>query len=237
MPKKAKLTHGFRVNRKAFGLTYSCPVDAPDNPIQTHDELRSLLDEKGVNQYIIGKENHKSGKVHWHVYVKYDSEIDSIDPRLFDLKGVHPNIVEGAPGKGWQNYCKKDKDFTTNMESDPFKEAMACEDPDDAIKLLWERVPAEMCKNAHHIENNIRNRMRPAQQAHKRYLGPFPPEFYPEQWNPDTHALLIVGPPGLGKTQFARYLLGDCDYIKGKLDNPAFRACKFDKPLLFDEIN
>ena len=79
MPRKSKVAAAgnFRVNRKAFGLTYSCPVNASDNPIQTHDELRNLLDEKGANQYIIGKENHQSGKVHWHVYVKYDQEVDS----------------------------------------------------------------------------------------------------------------------------------------------------------------
>jgi len=83
----------------------------------------------------------------------------------------------------------------TNMETDPFREAMACDDPDEAIQLLWERVPAEMCKNGHHIENNIRNRKRPIHEQ-KRYAGPYPPEFYPpDDWNPDTHALLIVGPP------------------------------------------
>lgn len=82
MPGKAKEKGNFRVNRKAFGLTYSCPTDPAvmidnDNPIQTHAELLEFLDTKVPNQYIIGKELHESGKVHWHVYVKYDHIIDS----------------------------------------------------------------------------------------------------------------------------------------------------------------
>jgi hypothetical protein len=72
-----------------------------DNPIHTHQELIDFLDEKGVNHYIIGNEHHKSGKVHWHVYAKYDNVIDSIDPRIFDCNRVHPNIVKGKAGKGW----------------------------------------------------------------------------------------------------------------------------------------
>ena len=83
---------GFRVNRKAFGLTYSCPKTADDNPITTHKELIEFLETKGVCEYIVGKELHESGKVHWHAYVKYDHAIDSVDARLFDVKGVHPNI-------------------------------------------------------------------------------------------------------------------------------------------------
>ena len=221
--------------RKAFGLTYSCPVNVEDNPIQHHKELIDFLDGKGVNQYIVGKELHESGKVHWHAYVKYDAIVDSIDPRIFDFKGVHPNIVDGAPGKGWQAYCVKDKDYQSNFyDTNAFKKATLCDNADEAVEMLWQTRPEDMCKHGGSIEENLR-RFLGVKHAQKRYDGPYAEEFYPKDWNPETHALLIVGPAGLGKTQFARYLLGDCDYIKGDLE--PLRACRFDKPLLFDEVN
>lgn len=107
----------FRVHRMGFGLTYSAPdVEGEDNPITTHEELLEFLTEKyGENDYIIGKELHVNGKVHWHVYIKYYEKVDSTDPRLFDFKGVHPNIISGVPGKGWMAYCVKEKEFITNF--------------------------------------------------------------------------------------------------------------------------
>jgi hypothetical protein len=250
MPRKGKSSGGFRINRKAFGLTYSCPRgeacrDLPagehhpqckcENPIKTHKELIEFLDGKGVHEYIVGKEAHKSGKTHWHAYVKYDTIIDSTDARIFDCNGVHPNIVDGAPGKGWQAYCTKDKEYETNFYgTNPFKKATLCDSAEEAIDMLWQTRPEDMCKHGDRIEENLRKRLG-AKHLQKRYDGPYPQEFYPSGWDPDTHALLIVGPPGLGKTQFARYLLGDCDYIKGDLE--PLRKIRFDKPILFDEVH
>ena len=259
MPVKPKSKGGFRIHRKAFGLTYSCPRGGKckdmtadekkegkhipgcgcENPIQTHAELVQFLDDKGgYNQYIVGQENHKSGKVHWHVYVKYDVVVDSADCRYFDCKGLHPNIVDGAPSEGWKSYCTKEKNFETNFYgTNAFKKASTSKTTEEAIDLLWKEKPEDMCKHGERIEANLRKKIGSTVHQQKRYEGPYPVEFYPKGWNPDTHALLLVGPPGLGKTQYARYLLGTCDYIKGRLDNPVFRECQFDKPLLFDEIN
>ena len=49
MPKKQKVQKK-QFARKAFGLTYSCPVNAEDNPITTHEELIQLFDQKGINK-------------------------------------------------------------------------------------------------------------------------------------------------------------------------------------------
>lgn len=251
MPSRKKAKGAFRVARKAFGLTFSCPRKGEcrnlpegehqptcscDHPIQTHRHVLEMLDAKGPHQYIVGKEAHASGKTHWHVYVKYDSIVDSVDPRVFDCMGVHPNIVDGAPGKGWQAYCTKDGDFETNFfrkDTDAYKQAIQCETADEAIEMLWQTRPEDMCKQGDRIAENLRARLG-VKHEQKRFSGPFPSEFYPQGWDPETHSLLIVGPPGLGKTQFARYLLGECDYIRGDLE--PLKACKFDKPLLFDEV-
>ena len=97
--------------------------------------------------------------------------------------------------------------------------------------------------SAHNIEENLRKKFKKVEDQ-KRFYGPFPHYFYPGEiiddnfvhadFDPTTHSLLLVGPPVIGKTQFARYMLGDCDYVKSKLEG--LRTCRFDKPILFDEI-
>ena len=141
MPRKPRQPTGFRIVRKAFGLTYSCPrrggcSQLPDgehcigceceHPIKTHEELISFLESKGPNRYIIGKESHKSGKTHWHVCVKYDEVIDSTNPRFFDVNGAHPRIELKPPGPGWELYCTKEKDFKTGNAPCPRRCAGSC---------------------------------------------------------------------------------------------------------------
>lgn len=121
--------------------------------------------------------------------------------------------------------------------ADAYALAVKCANAEDAVALLWEKVPQDMIRNGRRIKANIVNKFSPARPYdQKRYYGPYPKEFYPVGWDREKHSLLIVGPSGVGKTQFARYLLGDCDYIKDELD-PALKSCKFDKPLLFDDID
>lgn len=227
----------FRVNRKKFGLTYSCPVSSDDNPIQSSETLKIFLDSFGVNEYLICEELHESGKKHYHAYVKYDDAIDSTKATVFDLLSVHPNIIN--PGNGWIKYVAKQGNFITNFyERNPFTVALAMDTPQEAIDHLWEIMPGDMCKNAHNIESNVRKRMRTMPPTIS-YFGPYDYLFYPLNWNPKTHSLLITGEPGLGKTQFAKYLLhhefGGFNYVKGTLH--ALRDCDFSLPILFDEVN
>lgn len=186
----------FRINRKKIGLTYSCPKNAPDNPIESKEELLEFLELKaGRCQYIVAKELHESGKKHYHVWANFDDVVDTTNQLFFDFKGVHPNIIK--PGNGWMAYCRKDKEFITNVEKNPFTEALEQPSVTEAVDFLWKKRPQCMALNGDRIEKNIAKRMKkdkPKHSDHKSY-----------QWLPlqNIKSTLLIGESGIGKTQYA----------------------------------
>lgn len=185
--------------------------------------------------YIVAKENHQDGSVHWHCTAKYTDIIDSTDPHYFDYLGIHPNLIKGNPGKPWDAYITKDFEYVTNYyNACVWSEALSMNSVTEAVDFLWKKQPKQMCLSAHIVTENIAKRMRP-EHPQLRYFGPYPKHFYPVNWNRDRFSLLISGPPGIGKTQFARYLLGENDYIKSSLEG--LRRLLFDKPIIFDEVS
>ena len=135
---------GFRCNRKGFGLTYSCPRNEDDNPITESQQIVDKLLSIGAAEWLVGKELHASGKTHWHAMVLYDDPISTTNCRNWDVNGVHCNILKGAPGKGWINYCKKEKEWRSSpkfaAEEVPchFQIAMSMPTANAAIEHLWE---------------------------------------------------------------------------------------------------
>jgi len=188
----------FRCNAHKVGLTYSCPKDMDEHPFEDNEWLLEKLEElNGHCQYIIARERHKSGKNHFHAWIKYDVKVETKNERYFDILGVHPNVLF-KPGPGWQHYCKKDKDFITNLEVNPFTVALACGTVEEAMNSLWVSRPQLMAVNADRIEKNFRKKMK-AKPAHEVFYGPWP---WPKLENFTT--VTIVGPSNIGKTQFAK---------------------------------
>lgn len=203
----------FRVNRKKVGLTWSCPVDADENPIADAkiedikirnmtacEKIKTFFTEKdqGQFQHIIAWENHKTGKVHFHAYLNYDVALDISNERWFDIDGVHPNIIK--PGKGWISYITKDgiDHYISNVQQSVFSMALMKRTAAEALDYLWDHDPKSMALQAHNIETNIRKRMKYSAPV-TRYEGPFNMEYLT-----NIKSVILKGPAGVGKTQYAK---------------------------------
>lgn len=212
----------FRYHAKAWGLTYSCPksnacrdLDAGvheedcncSNPIPGCAELRDFLYElNGVNQFIVSEERHESGKLHYHVYVKFDAKVDSRDVRYFDfvkrdpagreIRRVHPNVIK-SPGNGWKDYVVKAGEWISNFyEEDPWREAMNLPVA-QALARLRERRPRDMILHGAQIRNNLINMARAQRELPALEFNT--PLLIPN----NNKTLLVYGPSGMGKTEYA----------------------------------
>ncbi|ATG71331.1 replication associated protein [Gopherus associated genomovirus 1] len=70
---------------------------------------------------IVGRESHQDGGVHLHAFFMFESKFESRNVRIFDVDGMHPNVVRGysTPEKGYA-YAVKDGDVVAGglgMES------------------------------------------------------------------------------------------------------------------------
>jgi len=225
----------FRINRNNVGLTYSCPVGSA-NPL-TFESLQTHFDSFGPNKYLIGRELHPSnGENHFHVLLKYASKLDIKNCHAFDVDGVHPNVLRNPPGNGWAVYCAKDDDYRTNYyEVCPYKAALEAPSVREGIAILKRKVPKDIVRFGEQIERNLRRHIAGSWEM-TYYLGPYPAHYFPEDWNPRTHTLLLWGEPGTNKTQFAMYLIahlfGPFEYIKAKYEEGRKLT---GLPFIFDE--
>lgn len=213
----------FRIDRCSLGLTYSCPVDKPDNPIVSHQELIEFLATKGtLKKYTTGKELHENGKIHWHVFVVYDDAINTVNCRFFDFKEVHPNILIGKPGKGWEAYCVKHYDFASNYwKADVFQQVWAKRTWSEARDLLREKMPKFMLQHGATAERNYKRfKSGERKRGPTLYEGPYKRWWFYFMENHDwTKTMVIRGPSGIHKTQFLKYYTahnGGHFYAKGK---------------------
>lgn len=244
MPKRGRLPGAFRLQRKAVALTWSCPVDKEDNPIPNVEFIRDeLLLRYGPADYCIAEEHHENGKRHYHAYFKFGSMVDSDNCNCMDITyedyRVHANIDSKPPGKGWVDYVKKKGAFISNIVTCNYKVALSMPTASEALDYLWKNKPADMCKFAHNIEQNIAKRFR-VEPTGVVYPGPYPKHYYPLDWDPDTMSLLIWGPPRLWKTQFAMYYLAHVTgktvgYAKSNVES--LKDIDLTQPWVFDEVN
>lgn len=115
----------FRLRGKHFFLTYS---SLEGQGVTSDVVVSSFLAEHDAAAIQAGEEKHRDGTTHVHILVKLGHDVDSTDPRYFDVGAAHPNIqrppkkATGAKVKNWQlekrAYTMKDGNFWP-PETDP----------------------------------------------------------------------------------------------------------------------
>jgi len=236
----------WRVNRKKHGFTWSKPTDVDEHPIKSVQQIVDHILGLGSAKYLVCNEWHdESGGIHYHGWVTYDNAIDSVNARLFDIEGVHPNWI--LPGKGWLSYCRKagdrpeqdfQKEILTNIEECPFKEASLKRSWSEAAEGLWEKKPKFMFQYAANAEKNFAKKQKLAQgEIGAIFYGPWPKV----DWDINSDKTLVLrGRAGRGKTQMAKYLARHSGvewlYVAGSIDK-AKRHYNGQPLIIFDDIS
>lgn len=246
---QSRESRGFRFAAKKVGLTWSCPITCGgtahtpgcecENPLKQLWDSKSFIeafnDWGAVVEWVVGKEHHADGKLHFHAYVKFNERLDTLNARFFDLLGVHPNIINN-PGRGWIAYCVKDKEYATNFyQRDPFAAAFEMS-PETGLNHLRTTRPRDVALHGQNISLNLRaNRRRRVGCFRVIYYGPY--VALPETWMKNK-TLVMVSKPGWGKTQMACYwalhLFDSYFYCKGSMEclrHYAGQSC-----IIYDDI-
>lgn len=217
----------FRFNAKQVGLTYSCPVGATENPIPSKEllleELKKVSSHE-IEQYIISKERHESGAIHYHCYVKWENRLDITNARAFDAYGVHPNILTGTPKSQWKHYCAKDGDYITNFyikKVTKYAEALNATTVEEGLAILAEHHPRDYLLQRGRLKENLEQHLHSSKKVQHKELLPMSAygesiaERVHASWK--THAIVIIGETCLGKTCFAKRL-GTQPYLVSHMD-------------------
>lgn len=107
----------FRIYARKIFLTYS----QVDPEYKLNDVLEQLEYKVGRFSYIISKEAHKDGGVHFHVLLIRTKKFNIMSPYFFDLeindKLIHGNYKPVNNLNATVHYACKDKQYITNLEN------------------------------------------------------------------------------------------------------------------------
>lgn len=235
-PATAPKEKAFRIQYKTLGITYSrCDLSRED----CLKALQLICSKWQLNEYYIAQETHKPTEdddpdetimTHLHVWLDLSAKsVDIKNCRAFDISnprgGVfHPNIKKAS--KNWIfNYLKKqDATPLTNIPDNFIRLAIAGK-VTEAISQFIDIHPKDYA-----IHKDIVNRNLHA-LGHKEKLDHIYPlsTDYDLKWDHTSTSLHLVGPSGVGKTEFIK------SYITHKLKLSYFFVTHMDTLLQYNK--
>jgi len=203
----------FRFAAKKVLLTYSQCGEL------TKEEVFHTIDERyPIAQYLIAEELHGDGGRHIHAAIEFKAKVNSRDVTLFDIndgqRQHHPNIQRIQYGRShWERayeYCsKEDGAPLTNIDprrtwGEIFEGSTT---PDEYLSQVARHYPREYALNYAKLKDfaivHFQKKDNTIDEDDVGY------EYQaPEQLSgvtlPSSKSLVIVGPPGCGKTSWAK---------------------------------
>lgn len=107
MSPPSKRTNGFRFNARFTLCTYAQSAALDCEHLVLH--LRSLS-----KCFVIGRENHADGGIHYHAFIDFGRKFSTRDCHFLDVDGFHPNIGRGyGSPSAMCDYATKDGDIVS----------------------------------------------------------------------------------------------------------------------------
>lgn len=236
----------FKLESQQLLLTYSqCPI----NPDEMLEFIKTVVEEWGLDTYIVAQENHKDEGLHLHCYLKLKKKPHKNNAqRIFDYKEYHPKI-EGC--RSWKNvvkYVTKDGKYITNISEEELKKILLANTKVGEIyekayqKAREEGVEAGMKEletvktyrdlvvHGETIEKNLR-KLRGVDNNVRYKLEQFKPLTF--EWN-RRKTLILTGPSDTGKTSLALAILPKSLFVSDIDDLREYNSGKYEGIVMDD---
>lgn len=248
----------FRFSALKVLLTYSQVCE-----YMTKESVYYSVNERyDIDQHAMGEEAHHDGGRHIHAVFVFKLKVDSRDPRLFDVNCGNPDCIEDhhpniRPIKRGAANLQCAIDYATKEDPTPFTniepkltwgeivEQAQCQE--EYLSLVRKHYPRDFALCYKRLKESA-SALFPTgdpntilENSYRFPLQELPPawatitERLPE-WNSEERSLVLVGPPGCGKTSWAKTFCPKPALFVRHLDSLRLFDPSFHRSIIFDDL-